>query len=199
MWIKSSARSKIRLEDQDIEEVDSFVYLGSTVTRTGGTLDDVALKINKANAAFMALRNIWKNRSISRTTKLKIFRSNVKSILLYGSETWLFNNEVKWKLQTFINRCLRRIFNIHWPETVSNQVLWDKSRWGTCGGTNQKKEMALDRSHPQEELRFNWKKCSRMEPAGNQTQRTSSRHLAANRPRRDEQNWKIMEWSKGSC
>ena len=95
MRIKSSARSKIRLEDQDIEEVDSFVYLGSTITRPGGTLDDVALKINKANAAFMALRNIWKNRSISRSTKLKIFRSNVKSILLHGSETWLFNNEVK--------------------------------------------------------------------------------------------------------
>ena len=97
MRIKSTAGSEIRLEDQDIEEVDSFVYSGSTATRTGGrpTLDDVALKINKANAAFMALRNVWKNKSISRTTKLKFFNGNVKSILLYGSETWLFNNEAK--------------------------------------------------------------------------------------------------------
>ena len=34
---------------------------------------------------------------------------------------------MKRKKQIFINRCLCRIFKIHWPETVSNQVLWDKA------------------------------------------------------------------------
>ena len=29
------------------------------------------------------------------------------------------------KLQTFINRCLRRIFGIYWPATISNANLWE--------------------------------------------------------------------------
>ena len=28
------------------------------------------------------------------------------------------------KLQTFINKCLRQILNIRWPETISNNDLW---------------------------------------------------------------------------
>jgi hypothetical protein len=31
------------------------------------------------------------------------------------------------KLQTFINRCLRNILNIRWPETISNEQLWART------------------------------------------------------------------------
>jgi len=29
------------------------------------------------------------------------------------------------KLQTFANRCLRRILQIYWPDTISNATLWE--------------------------------------------------------------------------
>ena len=32
------------------------------------------------------------------------------------------------KLQSFTNRCLRNIHNIRWPEVVSNEQLWDKTK-----------------------------------------------------------------------
>ena len=160
------------MEDQDIEEVDSFVYLGSTVTRTGGTLDDVALKINKVNAAFMALRNVWKNRSISRSTKLKIFRGNVKSILLYGSETWLFNNEVKRKLQTFINCCLLgyliytglklRVTKFYGIKPVRNLWRYRRRKWRWIGHTLRKNSDSIETSalewNPQGRPRGTWRR-----------------------------------------
>jgi hypothetical protein len=31
---------------------------------------------------------VWKAKEISTKTKMKIFSSNVKSVLLYGCETW---------------------------------------------------------------------------------------------------------------
>ena len=48
----------------------------------------------------------------------RIFRSNVKSVLLYGSETWKVAKTTTSKLQVFVNRCLQRILNIHWPEVI---------------------------------------------------------------------------------
>jgi hypothetical protein len=47
-----------------------------------------------------------KNSRISTRTKLRIFRSNVKSALLYGSETWKVIKTTISKLQTFVNQCL---------------------------------------------------------------------------------------------
>jgi hypothetical protein len=40
---------------ESIEDVDSFVYLGSKVTKNGGTAQDVAQQIQKANGAFVQL------------------------------------------------------------------------------------------------------------------------------------------------
>ncbi|VDP40550.1 unnamed protein product [Schistosoma margrebowiei] len=31
------------------------------------------------------------------------------------------------KVQAFINSCLRKILNIHWPDTISNSVLWERT------------------------------------------------------------------------
>ena len=66
-------------------------------------------------------------KNISIRTKFRIFRSNVKSVLLYGSETWKVAKTTSSKLQVFVNRCLRRILNIHWPEVISNEELWRRA------------------------------------------------------------------------
>jgi hypothetical protein len=38
-------------------------------------------------------------------TKLRIFNACVKSVLLYGCETWYVTRNIERKLQSFINRC----------------------------------------------------------------------------------------------
>jgi hypothetical protein len=61
---------------------------GSIVNIEGGTDADVKNRINKARVIFNILGKVWRARNISRDTKMKIFNSNVKSVLLYGAETW---------------------------------------------------------------------------------------------------------------
>ena len=48
MKINSGSSRKIRVNDADIEEVESFTYLGSVVDTSGGSDADVANRINKA-------------------------------------------------------------------------------------------------------------------------------------------------------
>jgi hypothetical protein len=48
----------------------------------------------------------------------------VKAVLLYGWETWLVTSEIRRKIQTFDNRCLRYILRIWWPSIISNKDLW---------------------------------------------------------------------------
>jgi len=107
--------------------VVSFVYLGSKVTKDGAAAQDVVQRIQKANGAFVQLYPVWRNNKISTRTKLHIFRSNVKSVLLCGSETWKVAKTTTSKLQMFVNLCLRKILNIHWPEVISNEELWRRT------------------------------------------------------------------------
>ena len=115
------------LSGERLEEVDSFTYLGSIINIQGGTDADVKSRIGKARTAFVMLRNIWNSTKLQTRTKLRFFNSNVKAVLLYGSETWRTTKATTKRIQTFINGCLRRILHIHWPETISNMELWERT------------------------------------------------------------------------
>ena len=94
-------------EDQALERVESFTYLGSIVFITRGSEEDVEARCRKAQCMFYMLSPVWRSQYISLWTKLRIFNSNVKSVLLYGSETWRLTSSFIKKLQSFINRRLR--------------------------------------------------------------------------------------------
>jgi len=76
------------MAEQNIEDVESFTYLGSIISKTGGTEEDIKSRIEKAQHVFVTLKPVWNNRNILLKTKLTIINSNVKFVLLYGSEAW---------------------------------------------------------------------------------------------------------------
>ena len=71
-----------------IEEDNKFSYLGSVVIDKGGTDEDVKNRIGKARRAFSILKTVWNTSSFSTRNKIRIFNTNLKSVLPYGSETW---------------------------------------------------------------------------------------------------------------
>ena len=95
-----------------IEEVDEFTYLGSIVSKKGGTDEDIQARIGKARQAFAMLRPIWRSTTLTTKTKLRFFGSNVQAVLLNGSETWRLTKKLDKKLQVFINNSLRNILRI---------------------------------------------------------------------------------------
>ncbi|XP_043063167.1 uncharacterized protein LOC122319632 [Drosophila yakuba] len=88
MRFNHSSQGNININGNPIEFITSFPYLGTIISNSGGVDDDVFSRLGKARSAFGRLYCIWKDRQISRRTKLRIYNACVKSILLYGSETW---------------------------------------------------------------------------------------------------------------
>jgi len=129
MRVNTSNMQKFRPEETEIEEVGSFVYLGSVMSESGGTEEDVASKIKKANGVFVQLYPVWRNLNISKEVKLRIFNTVVTSVLLYACETWKTVNQITRKLQIFVNKCLRRIMNIKWTNKIMDEELWRITHW----------------------------------------------------------------------
>jgi len=105
--VNTSNMQKFRLEETEIKEVGSFVYLGSVVSESGGTEEDVASRIKKTSGVFVQLCPVWRNLNISKEVEIQIFNTNVKSVLLYAHETWRTTNQVTRRLQIFVKKCLR--------------------------------------------------------------------------------------------
>eukprot|EP00105_Crassostrea_gigas_P028092 XP_011449634.1 PREDICTED: uncharacterized protein LOC105343837 [Crassostrea gigas] len=125
--INTNNINSIEIYNTQLENVTSFTYLGSVVNHSGGTEEDVKSRLAKAYTAFGMLGKVWKSKYITIKTKLRILNSNVKSVLLYGSETWSLTMANRKKLQSFLNRCLRNILQIWWPNKITNEDLWRRT------------------------------------------------------------------------
>jgi len=121
--MNAKSHQPVKINGVDIEEASEFTYLGSKVTTDGSADEEIKARISKASQSFACLRNTWKSKKISQKTKLRIYKSNVLTTLLYGAESWKMTKTISHKLEVFQNRCIRRILGIFWPNTISNEEL----------------------------------------------------------------------------
>ncbi|CAH8654720.1 unnamed protein product [Heterobilharzia americana] len=64
------------------KEVVSFTCLGSIVSTTGGGTDeDVKARIGEVRQAFISLKSVWRSTALNTKNKIRIFNTNVKSVL----------------------------------------------------------------------------------------------------------------------
>ena len=76
--------AQISMNGQQLEVVDAFKYLGATLTKDGRSTTEIKIRLALATSAMSKLSRIFKSKEISLPTKLKLFKSLVVSILLYG-------------------------------------------------------------------------------------------------------------------
>uniref|UniRef100_A0A0L8HA18 DUF6451 domain-containing protein n=1 Tax=Octopus bimaculoides TaxID=37653 RepID=A0A0L8HA18_OCTBM len=120
-------KEPITVEGAPVEDVSEFVYLGSKISKSGGSDEDITARGKNAWQAFAILRLVWKSTAVSTRTELRLFSLNVKSVLLYGSETWRATCSNYKKIQTFITKCLRQILHLKWFDRVPNTNLWERA------------------------------------------------------------------------
>ena len=103
----------INIRGESIEAVTDFRYLGSMVEANGELMMDVEDRIGRVSRAFGSLcRPVFRNGNLSLKMKRMVYRSAVLGVLLYGTKTWATKRTVSQKVESFNNKCLRRILNI---------------------------------------------------------------------------------------
>ena len=117
--INSRNNDVVELNGRGIEDVDRFVYLGATVSKEGGGTEDIHNRVVKARGVLLRLTKIWSSHSISRRTKVRLYKTLVKPVLIYGCETWKMNKCDENKIDVFQSRFLRRIFKIRRQERIT--------------------------------------------------------------------------------
>ena len=73
-------------------------------------------------------RPLFRHRHIRQKTKLRIYNACVLSVLLCGAETWALNSTLRFRIDGFDTRALRRIEGIHWTQHVTNVEVHQRTR-----------------------------------------------------------------------
>ena len=119
--INAKNNTAFQIQEEDIKDVESFTYLGATLTTSGGASEDMKIRIGKARKAYYRFQKVWRSGVYRRKHKMRIFQANVISVLLYGCTTWKMTESDEHCLDTFVHTCLRRILKIFWPTRMSNE------------------------------------------------------------------------------
>ena len=124
-----SQQPSITVNSEELKVVDSFVYLGSTLTRNGQLDKQITTRIAKASATFGRLNTrVWRQHGISIQTKFKVYRAAVVSTLLYGSESWTYYKRHVQQLEAFHQRKLRCLFNIKWEQRIPDTEILHRAK-----------------------------------------------------------------------
>lgn len=101
--------TNIMIDNKKIEEVESFKYLGATVTNLNMMEKEITVRIASANKSYYSLMPLMKRKSITRYTKIRLYNTVIRPVVLYACETWSLTKKQQQRILVFENNILRRI------------------------------------------------------------------------------------------
>jgi len=87
--------------------VEEFKYLGTTLINQNSIQEEIKRRLKLGNACYHSVQNLLTFSLLSKNLKIKIYRTIILPIVLYGCETWLLTLREECRLRVFESRVLR--------------------------------------------------------------------------------------------
>jgi hypothetical protein len=84
--------------------VEEFIYSGTTLTNKNSLQEEIKTRLKSENAFYHSVQNILSSSLLSKDLKVKIYRTIIFPVILYGSLT--LSEELR--LRVLENKVLRR-------------------------------------------------------------------------------------------
>jgi hypothetical protein len=99
----------LEIENYHFERVDGFNYLGSNVNCQSNLDTEIKQRTVAANRCLNGLRNFLRSKLVKRKTKIVLYKTIIRPVLTYGSETWAMTKLHENRLAIFERKVLRKI------------------------------------------------------------------------------------------
>jgi hypothetical protein len=72
--------------------------------------EEIKRRLKSGNACYNSIQNLLSSRLLSKNLKIRVYKTIIVPVVLYGCETWSLTLRKEHRLKVFENRVLRRIF-----------------------------------------------------------------------------------------
>ena len=77
----------VRIDNSTFDRVEDFKYLGTTLTHQNSIAEEIKSRLKSGNACCHSVQNLLSSRLLSKNLKIKIYRTVILPVVLYGSLT----------------------------------------------------------------------------------------------------------------
>jgi len=77
----------LRIDNSTFGRVEKFKYLGTTLTDQNSIAEEIKSGLRSGGACYHSVQNLLSSRLLSKNLKIKIYRTIILPVVLYGCET----------------------------------------------------------------------------------------------------------------
>ena len=93
----------MKVDNSSVERVEEFKYLETTLTKQNSIQKEIKSRLMLGNACYHSVQNLLSSSLISKNLKIKIYRTIILPVVLYGCETWSLTLREEHRLMVFEN------------------------------------------------------------------------------------------------
>jgi len=77
----------VRIDNSTFERVEGFKCLGTILTNQNSIAKEIKITLRSGNACYHSMENILSSRLLSKSLKIKMYRSIILPVVLCGCDT----------------------------------------------------------------------------------------------------------------
>jgi hypothetical protein len=87
-WDQNAGKTwEIKIGNRSFENASQFKYLGMTVTNQNLIQEEIKRRLNSGNACCHTVQNLLSSHLLSKNVKVRIYKTIILPVVLYGCET----------------------------------------------------------------------------------------------------------------
>jgi predicted ABC-class ATPase len=98
----------IKTDNSPFERVEEFQHLGTTLKNENSLQEEIKSRLKSGNGCYCSVDYLLLSSLPSKNIKIKINRTAILSVVLYGCETWSLILREESRLRMFEKKVLRR-------------------------------------------------------------------------------------------
>jgi hypothetical protein len=112
---------EFHIDNDQVEIVKEFIFLGSSINNDGSCSNEIKRRLLMGRKAMVSLDKLIKSKDVSLATKIKIIKTMVFPVTMYGCESWTIKQADRRKIDAFELWCWRRLLRVPWTEKRTNK------------------------------------------------------------------------------
>ena len=115
--------SSWEIDGEAVEIVSDFIFGGSKITADGDCSHEIKRRLLLGREVMTNLDSILKSRDITLPTEVRLVKTMVFPVVMYGCESWTIKKAECRRINAFKLWCWRRLLRAPWTARRSNQSI----------------------------------------------------------------------------